>query len=176
MKKLQIVSTAVIIFLQIVMIAMLSLLLGRMRAEEPLQEPSDQASSEEDWFSPQTIEVVNDLEGVRLSFVSGDGKGCRCVLHNETDREVLSRTDFGYYQIEEQKNGSWRALPLRKNTGFSDVGYIVKAGKSVEYSFGFIPYYGELPAGRYRIVFFVLDNGVASDNEIHYVAAEFDVR
>ena len=176
MKKLQIVLTAVIIFLQIVMIAMLSLLLGRMRAEEPLQEPSDQASSEEDWFSPQTIEVVNDLEGVRLSFVSGDGKGCRCVLYNETDREVMSRVDLGYYQVEEQKNGAWLARPLRKNTGFSDVGYVLQAGTSKEYSFGFTPYYGELPAGHYRVVFFVADNRGASDNEIHYVAAEFDVR
>ena len=56
------------------------------------------------------------------------------------------------YGLEVWNEGDWEALPLLREWGVLAIGYGIAAGDSREFQLNWEMPYGELPAGRYRVI------------------------
>jgi len=119
-------------------------------------------------------EEVNTLDGVtmymeKLKSTEGDVE-----IRNESGREL----QYGdWYDIQVQQDGSWYSLPLIiDNAAYQDIAYPVQDQSTSVWEINWSYFYGELPAGKYRIVKDITDLREPGDYTKYYLAAEFEIQ
>jgi len=86
--------------------------------------------------------------GLKLKLKEIKGNSLELRLKNTT-KKTLSYGE--YFSIQVKLGGRWYDIPAKEDLAFIDIAYILNAGKSVKKTYD-ISAYGELPAGKYRIV------------------------
>lgn len=86
--------------------------------------------------------------GLKITSVKLNGTGLNIKLKNTKKTQAL----FGeYFSLQVKIDGKWYYIPAKEEMAFNDIAHILEAGKSIKKTYNISPY-GELPAGKYRIV------------------------
>ena len=119
-------------------------------------------------------EEVNTLDAVTMymkKFKSPEGD---VEIRNEYGKEL----QYGdWYDIQVQQDGNWYSMPLIiDNAAYHDIAYPVQDQTTSVWEVNWSYFYGELPAGKYRIVKDIIDLREPGDYTKYYLAAEFEIK
>ena len=82
-----------------------------------------------------------------------------------------------WYDIQVHQNGNWYSLPLIiDNAAYHDIAYLVQNQTTSVWEINWSYFYGELPAGKYRIVKDIIDLREPGDYTKYYLAVEFEIK
>ena len=80
--------------------------------------------------------------------MSQEGNKFSCTLtNNGVEEEAVGK----YFSVQAEVSGEWYDIPTATQLAFEDIAFIVEAGGTFEITYDITPY-GELPAGKYRLV------------------------
>lgn len=83
------------------------------------------------------------------------------------------------YAIEYNFEGDWYVVPIKPNTAFPAIGYIIEPGEERSFTVELKEYFDVLPSGHYRIIKeMILRDDVdefANENNRRVLVAEFDI-
>ena len=129
-----------------------------------------------DW-EPTTFETVNKIDGVTMTVKEGTASatGLTVTFENSSSNEYLYSE---YFWLEKKIDGKWYQVPIvfEGNYGFNDIGYILAAEGSGEWTVDWEWLYGSLGSGQYRIVKDVLVSTDSGEYDTYYLAAEFIIQ
>lgn len=119
-------------------------------------------------------EDVNTLDGVTMYMDT----------YKSVEGEVKIRNEYGkklqygdWYDIQIQQDGKWYSLPLIvDNAAYNDIAYLVQDQSMSVWKINWSYFYGELSAGKYRIVKDINDLRAPGDYTKYYLATEFEVK
>ena len=119
-------------------------------------------------------EEVNTLDAVTMymkKFKSPEGD---VEIRNEYGKEL----QYGdWYDIQVQQDGNWYSMPLIiDNAAYHGIAYSVQDQTTSVWEVNWSYFYGELPAGKYRIVKDIIDLREPGDYTKYYLAAEFEIK
>ena len=87
-------------------------------------------------------------QNIELAIVSQEGNKFSCTLtNNGAEEEAVGK----YFSVQAEVSGEWYDIPTATQLAFEDIAFIVEAGGTFEITYDITPY-GELPAGKYRLV------------------------
>lgn len=86
--------------------------------------------------------------GLTLRVKNFNGTKLKVKLKNKT-KKTLSYSE--YFSIQTKIDNSWYEIPAKESMVFNDIATIIKAGVKIDKTYD-LSAYGELPAGKYRIV------------------------
>lgn len=113
-------------------------------------------------------EEITVREDVLLELSEEEGKPCLTVTNQ--GQETLMHGNSGAASLQINRDGTWYAVPMLPDWGYTLEGYTLGPGQSYSGTF-YWDAYEELPDGDYRLVFdFVQDYPVRT-----YAVAEFSV-
>ena len=117
---------------------------------------------------------VNTLEGVTMYMKEYNSIKGDVEIRNEYGKEL----QYGdWYDIQVQQNGNWYSLPLIiDNAAYHDIAYLVQNQTTSVWEINWSYFYGELPAGKYRIVKDIIDLREPGDYTKYYLAVEFEIK
>jgi len=119
---------------------------------------------------------VNSFEGVTLTIdhTTVTSKGAKFEIHNTTDYEVCSGKPY-LVALQAEKDDQWYNLkPKRDSRDTTSEAYIYYKNEPQMVEVNWVPDYGELPKGHYRIVkgFFISEGG---KSESFILADDFSI-
>lgn len=119
-------------------------------------------------------EEVNTLEGVTMYMEKYKSTEGDVEIRNEYGKEL----QYGdWYDIQVQQDGNWYSMPLIiDNAAYHDIAYPVQDQTTSVWEVNWSYFYGELPAGKYRIVKDIIDLREPGDYTKYYLAAEFEIK
>jgi len=100
--------------------------------------------------------------GLTYEIANSSGKPCFFGEQYEVERYIYEK----WYKIE---------LPPGVDYGWSYVLFVIENGLSRGYNIDWQYYYGELPAGKYRLVKQMMHDDYYKPDNIYYLAAEFEI-
>lgn len=117
-------------------------------------------------------EVSDFLVSLRVKEGSLTKSKATLILENHTDNDYLYGNPFS---IEKEENGNWYKLKPINELSFDLIAYILKAKDSLEIELDWKYGYGELSAGKYRIIkdVFINTEEPIGEEDMVYIAAEF---
>ncbi len=114
---------------------------------------------------------VNTLPNVTMNMEKYKSWEGELLINNDTDSELATGE---WYCIQKKVDGAWYRMDERTDGIWEEVEYPVPDGKTTVLQTNWKAWYGELPAGKYRIVKEIYTS--SSDRSApQYVAAEFEV-
>lgn len=116
------------------------------------------------------MNIYND-DDVILSISEGSlsGLGCTYILENNGDTDIFSNE---VYYVQIWKNDKWNQI--ESESSFPAIESWTRSGEKSEKAISWEFLYGELPAGKYRLLVSFQFNDTLSGSE-YYVATEFSV-
>ncbi|MCM1150343.1 MAG: hypothetical protein NC319_09730 [Butyricicoccus sp.] len=87
-------------------------------------------------------------EGISMALEGVEGEEIAVKFRNDSGAEWCYGT---YWHLEVELGGAWYAVPTETELTFLDIAMLLPAGEEQREQYWLAPY-GELPAGRYRIV------------------------
>ena len=117
---------------------------------------------------------VNTLVGVTMYMETYKSTEGEVEICNEYGKEL----QYGdWYDIQVQQDGNWYSMPLIiDNAAYHDIAYPVQDQTTSVWEVNWSYFYGELPAGKYRIVKDIIDLREPGDYTKYYLAAEFEIK
>ena len=110
-----------------------------------------------------TYQVV-EIENVSISISDVSPSGA-CVTIRDTNEN--SYVYGQWYKVEAEHDGKWYDIkPLSEHYGFTEEGWIVGESDELNFNANWSRLYGQLPAGRYRLL---------KEVKQQYIAVEFDI-
>jgi hypothetical protein len=92
---------------------------------------------------------TNVTLSVREKIITSETESITLIYSNHSDGEYMYGKEL---HLEVEVNGIWYVVPTLKNVAWSAVGYILSPNDIREDTFSFKYNYGQLNAGKYRIV------------------------
>lgn len=87
-------------------------------------------------------------QNIELAIASQEGNKFSCTLtNNGTEEEAVGK----YFSVQAEISGEWYDIPTATQLAFEDIACLIEPGDSFEITYDITPY-GELPAGKYRLV------------------------
>ncbi|MDE6625609.1 MAG: hypothetical protein K2K56_04480 [Lachnospiraceae bacterium] len=161
----------------------LSLLVGLVGCSQA--EDSDNQSvqdySEEYEVSPyeneEKLDTLTDLKILLSTENDFDLKQLSFLIENTSDKEYRYSSD--YFEIEVEQSGIWYQLKqLDDPTKDNETDCIIKPNERLTLEIDVINFYGELPAGHYRLIkqFAFFENERDWDYDTYNLSCEFTIR
>jgi len=135
----------------------------------------------EDDFIQKEYDITK-LDGVTMYMEKYKSTEGDMEILNESEKEL----QYGaWYEIQKYWNGNWYSLPLMvDNAAYEDIAYLLPSQRQYEkndrktsvWKINWSYFYGELPAGKYRIVKDFLEVREPGDFTKYYLAAEFEIK
>ncbi|NLY38861.1 MAG: hypothetical protein GX044_06120 [Firmicutes bacterium] len=129
-----------------------------------------------DW-DPTAYETVNNLGGVTMTVEEGTVSpgGLTLRFENQSGKECV----YGeHYVLEKKNDGNWYRVPvaIEEEYGFEDIGYLLPAGESAQWTVDWTWLYAKLERGDYRIVKDIYVPNDSGAYDPYYLAAEFAIK
>lgn len=123
------------------------------------------------------IEDENDNELISLNVDKSSitENGAKFTISNNSNEEFTYGSD---YRIEINENGIWKEAPLYEKIAWNEIAFSLKANTNNEINIDWAIGYGELKAGKYRLVKKVFKSSDVPITKEHIVEiyAEFDIK
>lgn len=111
------------------------------------------ACGENKTSAPPTESTTSTFEGISVNVLKAEIREEETILQvqwkNETEYSLMYGEMFG---LQKWIDGQWVNCPMRQNTGFTAIGYMLQPGKSITKLYKLRWAFGDLEAGRYRFL------------------------
>lgn len=115
---------------------------------------------------------VNQIPGITISMDKYKSWEGEVVLWNQTEKMY----EFGdWFEIQYKAEGAWYRVPMISWFAYHDIAWMLPADEAVPVMINWQSMYGELPVGTYRIVKSVSEGWSNGENEVYYLADEFEI-
>ena len=134
--------------------------------------------SEEYEVSPYGNEELNPSADLKVAFNTEtqlDLKQLSFVIENNSDKEY--QYSSAYFEIEVEQAGAWYQLKQLNDFTSNEAECIIKPHEQLVYTIDAEHYYGELPAGQYRLIknFVFFENETDWDYDTFNLSCEFTI-
>lgn len=117
----------------------------------------------------------NDFDGVTMRVLQNTNHSLEFAIHSETDANVQFGDSY-LLEVFDEEIGTWVSVyPKKENVGFHEIAHILEKGKTNIVSEDWTLLYGNLDAGKYRIVKEIMDFRGTGDYITHTLTAEFEI-
>lgn len=122
----------------------------------------------------------NDFDGVAMRVLSNTNHSLEFAIHSETDANVQFGDSY-LLEVFDEESDTWVSVYPKnmryheENVAFHDIAYIVEKGKTNIVTEDWTLVYGNLDAGKYRIVKEIMDFRGTGDYITHTLTAEFEI-
>ena len=115
---------------------------------------------------------VNDLQNVTMKMEKYKSWEGEILIDNQSGSKLVTEE---WYCIQKLENGEWHRMSELIDGTWKQVGYAIQDGETAVFQINWKTWFGELSAGKYRIVKAVYIS--SSDATVpHYLAAEFEIK
>lgn len=116
----------------------------------------------------------NDLPGVTMEVTESTDHSIKLEIKNETDLDIRYGEDYQLEKLDEEIN-TWITCYPDSEMAFHDVAYSVEKGGTGVWTVDWTDDYGELEAGKYRIIKKMVDFRDTKDYTTYTLTTEFTV-